>query len=149
MLRTRRSMARLSDPCDARGKKLIRGFRGAILIPIWAFTFAGLADGCLALEQGAIPGSGAGSIAAPGTPNKAAGGRGQLGITNKAGRSIPPGERQQTNDCATVAPAGSNGTVCPPAKDAKGINTPGGSETGPVPPRKASPCIFYPDRQCL
>src|SRR5258707_1288026 len=51
MLRTRRIMAKLSDPCDERGKKLIRGFRGAILIPIWAFTFAGLAGGSLGPQQ--------------------------------------------------------------------------------------------------
>jgi len=132
-------MAKLSDPCDARGKKLIRGFRGAILIPIWAFTFAGLASECLALEQIAAPHSGTGSIAPPRTPNA----QGQLGITNKGSGSTTPGERQRTNDCAAAASAGSNVTACPPAKDAKG------SEVVPAPPRKALPCIGYPDRQCL
>jgi hypothetical protein len=132
-------------------KKLIRGFRGTILIPIWAFAFAGLEDACLAREQLAIPhaGTGTGIIPAPGTPNSAAGPRGQLGITNKNGESITPGERQHTNDCAAGSPAGGNGTACPPAKDAKGINTPGGGAAGPAPTRKASPCIGYPDRQCL
>ena len=149
MLRTRRIMAKLSDPCDEKRKKLIRGLRGAILIPIWAFTFAGLADACLALEQRAVPRTGAGIIAAPGTPNSAPGAQGQSGITNKGGGSIAPGERQRTNDCAAATSAGSNGTDCAPAKAAKGLSTPGGSEVVPAPRRKAAPCIGYPDRQCL
>jgi len=129
-------------------KKLIRGFRSAILIAIWAFTLAGLADACLALEQIPGPRLGTGSIIAPGTPNSAAGPRGQLGITNKSGASIPPGDGQHINDCAAAA-AGGKGTDCPPAKAAKGIVTPGGGEAAPAPTRKPAPCIGYPDRQCL
>ena len=100
-------------------EKLIRGFRGAILIPIWAFTFAGLADACLALEQRAVPRSGAGSIAAPGTPNGAAGAQGQLGITNKGRGSITPGEPQHTSDCAAAAPGSGNGTDCAAGKSSQ------------------------------
>jgi len=150
MLQTRRIVAELSDPCDARGKP-IRGFRGAILIAIWALTFAGLADACLALEQRNVARAGTGSIAAPSAPNKAAGPRGQLGITKKSGESITPDEQQHLKDCAAGSLAGSNGLACPPAKDAKGINTPAGGEAGPAatPTRKPSPCVGYPDRQCL
>jgi hypothetical protein len=129
-------------------EKLIRGFRSAILIPIWAFAFSGLADACLALEQLAVPRTGTGSIAAPGTPKSGAGARGQLGITNKGGGSIGPDERQHMSDCAATVPA-SNRADCAPAKAAKGIAAPGGSEVGPAPRRRASPCIGSPDRQCL
>ena len=130
-------------------EKLIRGFRSAILIPVWALTFAGLAGACLALEQRAVPRSGTGIIAAPGAPNGNAGARGQSGITSKGAGTISPGMRPPTNDCAAATPAGGNGTDCTPSKAVKGINAPGGSEAAPAPPRKASPCIGYPDRQCL
>ncbi|HEX3486675.1 MAG TPA: hypothetical protein VHT51_16570 [Micropepsaceae bacterium] len=55
----------------------------------------------------------------------------------------------RTNDCTAAAAAGGNVTDCTPAKAAKGINAPDGSGAAPAPVRKASPCIGYPDRQCL